>query len=72
MAKITKLTKSECGRIGGKVTLAKYGREYFSNIGKVGAAHRWESFDLGDFLLLGSIVLMSGMFDDDGDDGGKK
>jgi len=40
------MTKQQAGRIGGRATMAKHGREHFQKIGKQGAAVTWERYYL--------------------------
>lgn len=41
-----KMSKQEAGALGGKTTAERYGREYFSRIGKLGAETTWTRYTL--------------------------
>lgn len=43
---IVKRTKSQCGSLGGKATLEKYGHNYMKELAKLGARAMWEKYRL--------------------------
>ena len=45
------MTKAECGALGGKATVARYGPEYMAQIGKRGAATLWKRYNLRPYQL---------------------
>lgn len=51
------MTKSECGRLGGLSTKARYGREHYSSIGRKGATVFHERYTLAPYGLSNYVIL---------------